>query len=81
MAKREHRPTQCDRIIQYIKDFGSISTLEAMADLGILRLASRIFDLKEKGYEFEKTRVYAKNRYGEKTHYDEYRLKEIPKNA
>lgn len=81
MAKIEHRPTQCDRVIQYIKDFGSISTLEAMADLGILRLASRIFDLKEKGYEFEKTRVYTKNRYGEKTHYDEYRLKEIPKNA
>lgn len=81
MGKREHRPTQCDRVIQYIKDFGSISTLEAMADLGILRLASRIFDLKEKGYEFEKTRVYTKNRYGEKTHYDEYRLKEIPKNA
>ena len=81
MAKREHRPTQCDRVIQYIKDFGSISTLEAMADLGILRLASRIFDLKEKGYEFEKTRVYTKNRYGEKTHYDEYRLKEIPNNV
>ena len=81
MGKREHRPTQCDRIIQYIKDFGSITTLEAMADLGILRLASRIFDLKEKGYEFEKKRVYTKNRYGEKTHYDEYRLKEIPKNA
>lgn len=81
MAKREHRPTQCDRIIQYIKDFGSITTWEVMVDLGVARLASRIFDLKEKGYEFEKTRVNTKNRYGEKTHYDEYRLKETPKNA
>ena len=67
MGKREHRPTQCDLIIQYIKDFVSITTWQAMIDLGVARLASRIFDLKEKGYEFEKTRVYTKNRYGENT--------------
>ena len=77
MSKRLKRPTQCDLVIKYIRDFGSISTWQAMSDLGILRLASRIFDLKEKGYRFEKSRVYTKNRYGEKTHYDEYRLVEV----
>lgn len=75
-GKREHRPTQCDRIIRYIKDFGSISTWEAMEDLGVCRLASRIFDLKEKGYSFRKQRVHKLNRYGEKTHYDRYFLVE-----
>ena len=38
--------TQCQRIIAYIKEFGSISTLEAFRDLGVARLASRIHDLK-----------------------------------
>jgi hypothetical protein len=28
------RPNQCERIIQYIKDFGSITTLEAFTELG-----------------------------------------------
>lgn len=77
MAKREHRPTQCERIISYIKDFGSITTWQAFTELGVARLASRIFDLKEQGYVFTKKRVTTKNRYGEKTYYDEYRLAEV----
>ena len=44
--------TQCERIIDYIKQFGSISTLEAFNDLGVARLASRIHDLKGQGYVF-----------------------------
>ena len=77
MAKKEKRPTQCERILKYIRDFGSISTWQAMMDLGVARLASRIFDLKEQGYVFTKKRVTTKNRYGEKTYYDEYRLVDI----
>ncbi len=76
MAKREHRPTQCQKIIAYINKHGSISTWEAMMDLGVARLASRIFDLKEKGYKFRKQRVYTDNRDGDKTHYDRYYLVE-----
>ena len=67
MAKGEHRPTQCDRIVKYIKDFGSISTWQAMTDLGIARLASRVHDLKKKVYSFKVERINTFNRYGEKT--------------
>lgn len=77
MAKKEKRPTQCERILKYIRDFGSISTWQAMMDLGVARLASRIFDLKEQGYVFTKKRVTTKNRYGENTYYYEYRLADI----
>ena len=42
--------TQCQRIIDYMRRFGSISTLEAFNDLGAARLASRIHDLKQQGY-------------------------------
>lgn len=71
---KEVKPTQCDLILKYIHDFGSISTWQAMMDLGVARLASRIYDLKQMGYSFTKTRVNTKNRYGKATHYDEYRL-------
>lgn len=29
--------TQCDKIIRYIKDFGSITTMQAFQDLGVTR--------------------------------------------
>ena len=67
--------TQCDRIIDYLKRYGSITSWQAYADLGITQLGARIFNLKERGYEFETERVNTKNRMGEKTHYDVYRLK------
>ena len=39
--------TQNDRIIQYMDEFGSITQMQALSDLGIMRLASRIHDLRE----------------------------------
>ena len=65
--------TQCDRILKYMDDFGSISTMQAFADLGITRLASRIHDLKRMGISIESNTVSKQNRYGEMTHYSVYR--------
>ena len=41
--------TQSDRVLDYIKEFGSITQLDAIRDLGIMRLASRVSDLKKSG--------------------------------
>lgn len=68
--------TQCERIIDYIHQFGSISTLEAFNDLGVARLASRIHDLKRQGYEFNSEIRCRRNRYGEKTYFKVYSLAE-----
>lgn len=68
--------TQCERVLRYITDFGSITPLQAMADLGCMRLASRISDLKQMGYPIRKRMVAGKNRYRETTHYAEYYLEE-----
>ncbi|MBC5648475.1 helix-turn-helix domain-containing protein [Christensenella tenuis] len=67
---------QCEKIIQYIKDFGGITTLQAFKDLGITRLSGRIYDLKRMGYCLKSETVTGKNRYGEKTHYAKYSLEE-----
>lgn len=69
--------TQCEKIIDYINEFGSITTYEAFIDLGIARLASRICDLKKEGYPIVSETISAKNRYGEKVHYSKYRMLEV----
>ena len=65
---------QTERILKYMKDFGSITQAEAFTDLGISRLSARIWDIRHEGYgvlaQFEK----AKNRYGEPVHYIRYSL-------
>lgn len=54
------------RVLQYIKEHGSITSMEAFTDLRITRLSGRIFDLKQLGhaivtdYEFDSDG----NRYG-----------------
>ena len=66
--------TQKDRIINYIREFGSISSREAFIDLGIARLGARIFDLKKEGYKFKEEWESSNNRYNEKTEYKRYYL-------
>ena len=70
------KETQCDRIIRHLKDYGTITSLEAVTEYGIMRLASRINDLKNKGYSIISDTQKSKNRYGETVHYSEYRLAE-----
>lgn len=65
--------TQCERILKYMSDFGSISTMQAFTDLGVTRLASRIHDLRTMGIDIESETRTGKNRYGESTHYSVYR--------
>ena len=72
--------TQCEMIMRYIDTFGSITTMEAFADLGITRLASRISDLTNRGIEFDRQMETRKNRFGKKVSYMRYsRAKECRK--
>lgn len=66
--------TQRDRVIMYLQDFGSISSWDAYKDLGITQLATRIFELKQRGYKFKTERISTKNRYGDASHYFKYTL-------
>lgn len=66
--------TQCDRIIEYLKMFGSISPLEAFRDLGITKLATRISEMRKTGMEFEQEYMKSKNRFGEDVYFMRYYL-------
>ena len=67
---------QIDRILRHLRDYGSITSLEAITEYGILRLASRINDLKRSGYSIISEPKTGKNRYGETTHFKVYKLAE-----
>ena len=69
-------PTQKERVLQYMQDFGSVNPLQAMKDLGVMRLAARISDLKEEGHKITRKTVTAKNRYGNSVSFAEYSLME-----
>lgn len=68
--------TQRDRILQYIRQFGSISSWEAYKELRITQLGARIKELKEEGYEFKTEWESSTNRYNEKVDYKRYYLVE-----
>ena len=71
----EHtRPTQAQRVLAYMEEFGGITQFEAMKDLGVMRLASRISELKKNGYKITSDVVGVKNRFGETCRVKRYRI-------
>ena len=64
--------TQQERIVRHLRDYGSITSLEAMEEYGVMRLASRISDLKKSGLPIQREMVSGRNRYGEATSYARY---------
>lgn len=69
------KPTQADKILRHLQDFGSITSLEAMQDYGIMRLASRIHELKAaRNIPISVHHASGRNRYGETTTYAVYTL-------
>ena len=65
--------TQEDRIIQFIKENGSITQKDAY-NMGIARLAARVNDLRRSGVAIKTTSETAKNQYGEPVRYARYTL-------
>lgn len=68
--------SQKERVLEYMKRFQGITALEAVRDLGVYRLAARISEIADDGYEIVRTQESALNRFGEKTYFTRYSLKE-----
>ena len=63
-------------ILMHMEKYGSITHLEAEAEYGCARLASRINDLRRQGVAIKSEMVNGKNRRGETTHFARYSLAE-----
>lgn len=68
--------TQCEKVLRYLEEYGSISSLEAIEQFGIMRLASRISDLKKAGYPIRREMISRKNRYGDTVSFARYSIAE-----
>lgn len=64
---------QKDRIMKYLKDHDSITPLDAMEKLGVMRLGARIWELIREGWPISTETERSENRYGQMTRYARYR--------
>ena len=68
--------TQCERILDYLAEHGSITRAEAMSECGIANFTARISDLRRDGVKLDVETVTQKNRYGDTVRFARYRRKE-----
>lgn len=66
--------SQTKQILEYIKEHGSITTLDAFTDIGCARLSARIADLRSEGVDIVSEQVAVKNRHGKTCHVARYSL-------
>lgn len=67
---------QCERILKYLDEHGSITRAEAMSECGIANFTARVSDLRRDGVALDVETVTQKNRYGETVRFARYRRKE-----
>ena len=58
-------PTQSDALLRYLQRHGRISDMEALTELGIRRVAARVFDLRKQGWCIRTERMKVITRRGE----------------
>lgn len=62
------------RVLQYMIDFGSITGQQAINDLGMTELRSRISEITRAGFPIRKEWQNSKNKFGETVSFVRYSL-------
>lgn len=73
------RNKQGEAVLQYIRKKGELTRYQAHNELGILNVGDVVLRLRRKGYNIITENIPVVNRYGTKTRYGIYRLKEEKK--
>lgn len=68
------KDTQCQKILNFIKEHGSINPAQAFNYLGCYRLGARIKDLRDEGYNIQTELATSKNAAGDTVRYAVYSL-------
>ena len=68
--------SQNKRLLDYLKQGKRVDPLIAWSELGIYRLGSRIFDLRDSGHLVDDEWVKVPNRFGEEIRVKSYFIKE-----
>lgn len=67
--------TQKEKVLKYLQTGKGLTPLQAMNWWGVMRLGSRVFELREDGHNVVSQMKSVKNREGKKCYVAEYRLK------
>jgi len=70
--------TQNEAVLDYMAKHGSITPREAMVELGIMRLAARIYDLETEGYVIGRENVKVPTRNGKLAKVCKYWVAAVP---
>lgn len=65
-----------ERVLNYMRDFGYITTYEAFTELGCSRLSEYIRQLRLE-MDIDDEWIQTTNRYGEKVQYKKYWIREV----
>ena len=65
--------TQSEIVLRHLRDYGSITPMEALNDYGIMRLGARIWEMIREGEPIIRETETSQNRYGQTTRYARYR--------
>jgi len=66
--------SQKDKVLRHLQQVGSITPLDAFNDYAIMRLTSRICELKDEGHNIKSELISSQNRFGEKVSFSKYTL-------
>ena len=72
----ENKTNKTEKILNHLKEYGSITSLEAIELYGATRLAAIIFTLRKRGFNIETMDIPFTDRFGVKSHYGKYILNE-----
>ena len=75
MTTKRRNNTHYTRLLNYLKEFGNITSLGAIKDLGNTRLSATIYELRKDGYNIISEDLTVRNRWGNNTIIALYRLK------
>lgn len=67
--------TKTKQVLNHLKQYGSITSLEAIDMYGATRLSAIIFKLRNHGYDIETIKMPFTDRYGNHSVYGKYVLK------
>lgn len=72
----ENSRTQKNMVLMHLQSEGSITSMEAIMQYGIMRLAGVIWRLRKEGWRIDSVTEYGVNRYGRKVPYARYVLED-----
>lgn len=66
---------QCQMLLDYLQQHGSVTGLQALSELGIMNYKGRIHDLRKMGYTIRTDYITRMNAHGDVKTFAQYTLK------